>query len=143
MTTVQSLEKLETLQKVVKFLDDWRERKKKDPLLNLFFHQLVVGNVKQSKIFLEKIRSRCNSSMFYLGYVNALDGMLAALETKNNQSLFINRLRAGRREELIEILLRHSRNKLQTDFDRGFFSAWADYVQILKEKVLSDAQKSL
>jgi len=46
-----------------------------------------------------------------------------------------NELQRHRRE-----FLKQAKSKLQADYDRGFFSAWADYMRVLV-KTLKDAER--
>jgi hypothetical protein len=69
------------------------------------------------------------------GYFRALYGMLLARRSNNNGSYaFFSNLDLtdksalhGYRREFLE----HVKNRLHGDFDRGFFSAWADCTRVL------------
>jgi hypothetical protein len=83
---------------------------------------------------LEKIKQKMQKTEWNRGYFRALYGML--LSRRNNgdsYALFPKldlsdkvALHAYRRE-----FLDHSRNGLHGDFDRGYFSAWADCMRVL------------
>ena len=82
---------------------------------------------------LQRIREEAQSREWQKGYVNALDGMLSALESKNDRSVLINQIRSEELEKLARAFSRQTRNRMQSEFDHGFFSAWADYAKTLKE----------
>ncbi len=68
------------------------------------------------------------------GYFRALYGMHLSRRSNGDNYAFLSKLdfsdkvalHASRRE-----FLEHARNGLHGDFDRGFFSAWADCMRIL------------
>ena len=131
----QSLEKLETLHKIVEFLGNWQERGNRESLVNTFFQLLREGKRTSAKMILEKIKQKSDSSKWRQGYNNALEGMIVALETKEDREVFINQIRIEKSDELRRKFFKESKNELHSDFDRGFFSAWADYLQALKKTV--------
>ena len=133
MATIQGLEKLETLQKVVDFLGSWQERGKRESLVNTFFRLVREGKKSGAKAVLEKIKERSESSMWRQGYINALEGMVVASETKDDRDVFINHVRVESSDELRRKFFQQSRNELHAEFDRGFFAAWAEYMQALKQ----------
>ena len=134
MTTIQSMENLKTLQNVVEFLGRWQERTKRDPLVNTFFQLMTVRKMTMAKTVLAKIKRKFDSSIWHQGYLNALDGMVAASLTKGSRSIFINQLKVERSEAFKKKFLQQSKYELHTDFDRGYFSAWADYMHMLKKR---------
>ena len=134
--TMSALTELEAKQKVlhkaVNFLDSWQAQSKKKSLVNTFFHLLAQGKKTAARKVLERIKQSAETSQWRRGYINALDGMMNALETTNDRDVFINQIRVERCDELGRIFLKQSGNELQADFDKGYFAAWADYMQALK-----------
>jgi len=68
------------------------------------------------------------------GYFQALYGMLLAHRNNNDRYAFLSNLNINDKKELQNYrreFLRQSENRLHADYDRGFFSAWADYMRIL------------
>jgi hypothetical protein len=61
------------------------------------------------------------------------DDQYAFLSNMNSNET--NELQRHRRE-----FLKQAKSKLQADYDRGFFSAWADYMRVLV-KTLKDAER--
>ena len=106
------------------------------PISKMFvvrFFQLLKGRrFAEAKRVLERIRQKTNETEWNSGYLHALDGILLA--TKSNDSYaFIKSvnfevekdLKKNRKE-----FLKQYKNKINTDFDRGFFAAWSDYMLI-------------
>ena len=62
--------------------------------------------------------------------------MLAASESKNDERILINKIDSTKAGRLSREFLQHSRDELQADFDRGFFSAWADYLRYMGKSQL-------
>jgi hypothetical protein len=69
------------------------------------------------------------------GYFRALYGMLLARRSNNDDSYaFFSKLDLSDKPALHfyrREFLDHLRNRLHGDFDRGFFSAWADCMRVL------------
>jgi hypothetical protein len=106
------------------------------PISKIFvvrFFQLLKGRrFAEAERVLERIRKKTNETEWNSGYLHALDGIVLA--TKSNDSYaFIKNvnledekdLRKNRKE-----FLKEYKNKVHTDYDRGFFAAWADYMLI-------------
>ena len=97
---------------------------------------------------LERVKQRMQKTEWNRGYFRALYGMLLSRRGNgDNYALFPKldlsdkvALHAYRRE-----FLDHSRNGLHGDFDRGYFSAWADCMRVLARldvpSVAAPAQK--
>jgi len=132
MTTLSEPEvRQEALRKTVEFLNGWQEQSKGRSLVNTFFHLLAQGKKTTAKIVLEKIKRRSELSRWRRGYINALEGMLAASEA-GDRNVFMNQIRAEKYGEFRKAFLQRSRNDLHDDFDKGFFAAWADRIEALK-----------
>jgi hypothetical protein len=68
------------------------------------------------------------------GYFQALYGMLLAKRSSNDRYAFLSNLKMSNMREVHAYrreFLRQSQHSLHADYDRGFFSAWADYMRIL------------
>lgn len=104
-------------------------------MVSRYFQLLVNRQFAEAERELERIRERMHKTKWNRGYFRALQGMLRARRANNNGSYaFFSRLdfsdkaalQAYRRE-----FLGHVKNRLHGDFDRGFFSAWADCMRVL------------
>ncbi len=103
-------------------------------LVTRYFQLLVSRQFTEAERELERLKQKMQRTEWNRGYFRALYGMY--LSRKNNgdgYELFSKLdfsdkegLHAYRRE-----FLDHMRNGLHGDFDRGYFSAWADCMRIL------------
>ncbi len=84
---------------------------------------------------LEAIRAGLTPAPWHQGFYNALEGIATALKSKDNQFLYINRLDPKdktRTTQLQKEFTAHSRSPLLGDFDKGYFTAWLEYLRVLK-----------
>lgn len=105
------------------------------PISKIFvtrFFQLVKGRrFAEAERVLERIRLKTNETGWNSGYLHALDGILFA-QKSNDPYAFFNNLNFDNESALKKFkreFLRESKNKIHADYDRGFFSAWADYMR--------------
>ncbi len=107
------------------------------------FFQLVTGrHFAEAERILERIKLKVHETEWNRGYFQALQGIILARKSNDDQYVFISNVNPKDEDEL----KRHRRefsksakNKLHADYDRGFFSAWADYMRILLK--LKDAER--
>ena len=132
MTVLQDLEgRQEALRKAVGFLNGWQEKSKKNSQVTAFFSLLAQGKWAAAKRVLDKIKHDADQTQWRRGYINALDGMVAALEGNEDQNTFIYQIKIEKIDEIKKTFFQKSRNGLHADFVRGYFSAWTDYTQML------------
>ncbi len=99
------------------------------------YFQLVIGRqFSEAERELERLKQRMQKTEWNRGYFRALFGMLLSRKTPNDNYSFFSKLDLtdkpslhGYRREFLD----NTRNGLHGDFDRGFFSAWADCMRIL------------
>lgn len=115
-------------------------------LVTRYFQLVADRQFTESERELERLKHKMQKTEWNRGYFRALYGMY--LSQKNNDTYsFLSKLdltdkpllHAYRREFLDE-----TRNGLHGDFDRGFFSAWADCMRTLarlETPVVAVAQK--
>ena len=132
MATAPPPKRLDSLHKAVAFLESWQEKTKVKTLESNFFSQLIQGKKDGAKVILENIKEKSESSKWRKGYINALEGMIVASETKEDKNIFMNQIMTNKSDYFRKIFLQQSKNDLYSDFDKGFFSAWADYARALK-----------
>ncbi len=71
---------------------------------------------------------------FNKGFLRALNGMILAHRSNDDQYVFLSSMNFNNRQELIKYRREFSRNvknKLHSDYDRGFFKAWTEYMRVL------------
>jgi len=104
-------------------------------LVSRYFQLLANRQFTEAERELERIKQKMHKTEWNRGYFRALYGMMLARRSNNNDSYaFFSKsdlsdkeaLHAYRRE-----FLDHMKNRLHGDFDRGFFSAWADCMRVL------------
>ena len=114
-------------------------------LVTRYFQLLVTRQFTEAERELERLKQKIQKTEWNRGYFRALYGMY--LTRKNNgdgYALFSKidfsdkeTLHAYRRE-----FLEHMRNGLHGDFDRGYFSAWADCMRVLTRMEIPNAQNN-
>ena len=103
-------------------------------LVTRFFQLLVNRQFTEAERELERLKQRMQKTEWNRGYFRALYGMFLSRKANGDSYAFFSKvdlddkaaLRSYRRE-----FLDHVRNRLHGDFDRGFFSAWADCMRVL------------
>jgi hypothetical protein len=107
------------------------------------FFQLVTNRrFAEAERILERIKLKIHETEWNRGYFQALQGIVLATKSNDDQYVFLsnvdtndeNELKRHRRE-----FLKSAKDKLHADYDRGFFSAWADYIRALTR--LKDAER--
>jgi hypothetical protein len=114
-------------------------------LVTRYFQLLVNRQFTESKRELERLKHKMQKTEWNRGYFRALYGMYLSRKKNNDgYSLFSKldlndkaALHAYRRE-----FLDHTKNGLHGDFDRGYFSAWADCTRILARMETPKAQSN-
>ena len=105
-----------------------------------FFQLVTRRRFAEAERVLERLKKKIRETDWNRGYFRALQGIILARKSNDPYAFLSNldfndkdRLRSYRRE-----FLKHARNKLHSDYDRGFFSAWADYTRILSKMELAE-----
>lgn len=101
--------------------------------LTRFFQLLAKRKFASAERMLKRVVEKAHSTERDRGYLQALSGMLRS-QRSGEQSAFISNLKDKDEKWLQKYrreFLSDARNKLFADYDRGFFSAWADYMRIL------------
>ncbi len=103
-------------------------------LVTRFFQLLVNRQFTEAERELERLKQRMQKTEWNRGYFRALYGMFLSRKANGDSYAFFPRLDLddkaalhGYRREFLD----HVRNRLHGDFDRGFFSAWADCMRVL------------
>ncbi|MCJ7424063.1 hypothetical protein MUP01_07325 [Candidatus Bathyarchaeota archaeon] len=103
-------------------------------LVTRYFQLLANRQFTEAERELERIKQKMQKTEWNRGFFRALYGMLLSRRTNGDAYAFFPKLdlsdkaalHAYRRE-----FLEHVGSKLHGDFDRGYFSAWADCMRIL------------
>jgi len=104
-------------------------------LVTRYFQLVVSRQFTEAERELERLKQKMQKTEWNRGYFRALYGMyLSRKNGATDEYAFFSKLdlsdaaalHAYRKE-----FLNHMRNGLHGDFDRGYFSAWADCMRIL------------
>jgi hypothetical protein len=103
-------------------------------LVTRYFQLIVKRQFTESMRELERLKQKMQKTQWNRGYFRALYGMYLSRKNNGDSYAFFSKLdltdnaalHSYRRE-----FLDHMRNGLHGDFDRGYFSAWADCMRIL------------
>jgi hypothetical protein len=103
-------------------------------LVTRYFQLISDRQFTEAERELERLKQKMQKTEWNRGYFRALYGMLLSRRTTSDNYSFFSRLDLtdkpalhGYRREFLD----HTRNGLHGDFDRGFFSAWADCMRVL------------
>ncbi len=113
-------------------------------LVTRYLQLVITRQFAEAERELERIKQKMTKTEWNRGYFRALYGMHLSRKTNDGYSFFAKvdvtdtpTLHAYRRE-----FLDHTRNGLHGDFDRGFFSAWADCMRVLTRMEVSATDNS-
>jgi len=112
-------------------------------LVTRFFQLLVNRRFAEAERELESIEQKMHKTEWNRGYFRALYGMLIARKSNNDDYAFLSKadlndgkvLRNYRKE-----FQGHVKSKLDEDFDRGFFSAWAKFMRVLSKLAVNNPE---
>lgn len=108
------------------------------------FFQLLKGRrFAEAERVLERVKQNTNETEWNRGYIHALEGVLLA-QKSNDSYAYIKNVNLDDEKDLKKSrkeFLKEYKNKIHTDFDRGFFAAWADYM-LTSKKSLVNQEKS-
>jgi hypothetical protein len=104
-------------------------------LVTRYFQLIVSRQFTEAERELERVKQKMQKTEWNRGYFRALYGMyLARKNSATDDYAFFSRLDLSDKVNLHAYrkeFLDHMRNGLHGDFDRGYFSAWADCMRIL------------
>ncbi|MEM3356913.1 MAG: hypothetical protein QW166_03695, partial [Candidatus Bathyarchaeia archaeon] len=93
----------------------------------------------------ERLKQKMQKTEWNRGYFRALYGMYLSRKNNDDSYAFFTKLDLSDTEALHRYrreFLDHMRNGLHGDFDRGYFSAWADCMRILSRMSVPGVQNS-
>jgi len=100
-----------------------------------FLQLLVERRFTEAERVLERLRGRAGEGEWEVGYLRALEGMLLSWRSDDDRYAFLPGLNLTDRKELRryrEEFRRHAEGSLHADYDRGYFSAWAECMRVLE-----------
>jgi len=115
-------------------------------LVTRYFQLVVSRQFTEAERELERIKQKMQKTEWNRGYFRALYGMyLSRKNVATDDYAFFSKLDFGDTAALHAYrkeFLDHMRNGLHGDFDRGYFSAWADCMRILTRMEIPSQQNS-
>jgi hypothetical protein len=113
-------------------------------LVTRFFQLILNKQFAEAERELERLKQKMHKTEWNRGYFRALYGMLLIRRSNNSDSYaFFSKLDISDKEALQNYrreFLNHVKNRLHGDFDRGFFSAWADFTRVASRLNISNAE---
>jgi hypothetical protein len=112
--------------------------KKEVFLVNRVLKLFIERKLKDAEKTLEKLELTMAEKEWSKGYFNALQGITLALKSKDSRYLYLTQIPMDDSKKIDDIrkkFLKQTQNSLHKDFDKGFFSAWSDYLKLLKNKI--------
>jgi hypothetical protein len=106
-----------------------------------FFQLVRKRQFAEAERILERLKLKTRKNERNRGYLQALYGIFLASKSNNDQYLFLSNINLKDKSELEKYrreFLKHTRDSLHAEYDRGFFSAWADYTRILLKLIKSE-----
>jgi hypothetical protein len=103
-------------------------------LVTRYFQLIASRQFTEAERELERIKQKMQKTEWNRGYFRALYGMYLSQKTANDTYSFLSKIDLTDKPVLNNYrreFLDHTRNGLHADFDRGFFSAWADCMRVL------------
>ncbi len=103
-------------------------------LVTRYFQLIVKRQFTEAARELERLKQKMQKTEWNRGYFRALYGMYLSRKSNGDVYAFFSKLDLTDKEALHGYrreFLDHMRNGLHGDFDRGYFSAWADCMRVL------------
>ena len=115
-------------------------------LVARYFQLIVARQFTEAERELERVKQKMQKTEWNRGYFRALYGMyLSRKNSATDDYAFLSKLDLSdtatlhaHRKEFLE----HMRNGLHGDFDRGYFSAWADCMRIMIRMEIPSVQNA-
>jgi hypothetical protein len=121
-------------------------------LVTRYFQLIVSRQFTEAERELERVKQKMQKTEWNRGYFRALYGMYLSRKNTSDDYAFFSKVDFSDKVLLNDYrkeFLSHMGNGLHGDFDRGYFSAWADCMRILSrmniaasnEKAAAEAEK--
>jgi hypothetical protein len=103
-------------------------------LVTRYFQLIVSRQFTEAERELERLKQKMQKTEWNRGYFRALYGMYLSRKSNSDTYALFSKMDFSDKVSLHNYrkeFLDHMRNGLHGDFDRGYFSAWADCMRIL------------
>ena len=113
-------------------------------LVTRYFQLIVARQFSEAERELERVKQKMQKTDWNRGYFRALYGIyLARKNSATDDYAFLSKIDLSDKVALHNYrkeFLEHMGNGLHGDFDRGYFSAWADFMRILTRMDIAPPQ---
>jgi hypothetical protein len=112
-------------------------------LVTRYFQLIVSRQFTEAERELERVKQKMQKTEWNRGYFRALYGMYLSRKNTADDYAFFTKLDLSDKVALNNYrkeFLIHMGNGLHGDFDRGYFSAWADCMRILTRMDIASSQ---
>jgi len=113
----------------------------KSVLVVRFFQLVTNRQFAEAERELQRLQQKIQKTEWNRGYYRALYGILLATKNNNDNYAFLSSLNLNDKNAIQHYrkeFLQHVKNRFHGDYDRGFFSAWADYMRILSKMEINN-----
>lgn len=103
-------------------------------LVTRFFQLVANRQFAEAGRELERVSENVKKNEYNSGFLKALNGIILAHRSNNDQYVFLSNVNLKDKQELVKYrreFSKHQKNRLHSDFDRGFFKAWTEYMRVL------------
>lgn len=112
-------------------------------LVTRFFQLVVDRHFAEANRELKKIQEKMHKSEWNRGYIRALRGMLIEEKSSSGKYAFLSELDFNDKQALEEYrreFQTHVKSQVHEDFDRGYFSAWAECMRVLSKLAVNKSE---
>ena len=103
-------------------------------LITRFFQLVSQRSFAEAGRVLERLKTRMKNTERNRGYIQALNGIILVQRSNDERYAFLRNLDFDNIEELKRQrreFLKNAKRSFHADYDRGFFSAWADFIYVI------------
>jgi hypothetical protein len=113
-------------------------------LVTRYFQLIVSRQFAEAERELERVKQKMQKTEWNRGYFRALYGMYLSRKNTADDYAFFSKVDFSDKVSLNDYrkeFLSHMGNGLHGDFDRGYFSAWADCMRILSRMNIASSNE--
>jgi len=101
-------------------------------LSTLFFQTVLERQFAEAERILESLRTKMSKNEWNRGYLWALNGIILAQRSGEERYTYLTSLDLNDEETLrknVREFLKYVKSDFHAEYDRGFFSAWTDFLR--------------
>ena len=113
-------------------------------MITRFFQLVENRQFAEAERELERIKQKMENNEWNKGYLRALNGILLSVKMNDDQYSILSKINSKDGKTLKEYrkeFLKQVNNRLREEYDKGFFSAWADYTRVLIRMYRQEIEK--